>query len=772
MPASRFFWNSIRWRAAFLTSALVALVLTAFIWYAVARVEADLIQSGGERAEAAATVLAAQTAQTTQLALTRVKDTARDPAVSAYLLSPRDRTRSAAIASLRHAVGTTQEQAMVLWDTHGHRLLEAAVPPHAAALMPQESAPTAAGLTPLQTSGDVLFTRTVAEVPGDQARGQPARLGFLVNSHVVRAAPSSALLSQIVGNGAAVLVGNQSGPVWTDLDRIVPAPRIDLTVTGGREFRAANGEPQVGASAVIPGTPWVLVIAFPRSVIVTPAWQLLRRLVATGVFFMMVATLAAGVLSGRVTKPLDELNLAAQALARGEYSRRVVANRRDEVGQLGSAFNRMAEQIERGRAALEARAAELAASHEDAREANLAKDRFLATLSHELRTPLSAMLGWCQMLRAGTVPADRTGHALRVIERNALAQLRLVEDLLDVSRIVTGKFVLDMQTADPVAIVEAAIESIQPTAAAKGVGLSIDVGREARALRGCLHADPGRLQQAVWNLLSNAIKFTPRGGDVHVSVRHIRSSVEIAVRDTGEGMSEAVLPRVFDRLHQGESGIARRHAGLGLGLAIVRQVVELHQGSVSAESGGLGQGATFRIELPMSIPTSSSPRPSPERPPAVVSAVPPDASAPSVCGVRLLLVEDADDARELLSDVLTRHGGVVTAVPNAGAAVRWLQANRPDVIISDIAMPGQDGLEMMRTIRSQPSLAGQFIPAIALTACAAPEDRHGSLASGFQAHLSKPVDLAGLLVTVASLAASPTPQEPSVGRPSSAHAGP
>lgn len=770
MAATRFFWNSIRWRAALLTSALVVVVLTTFIWYAVMRVETDLIQTGGDRAEAAATVLAAQTAQSTQQSLTRLKDTARDPAVGAYLLSPNERTKGAATASLRHTVGTTQEQTTVLWDTRGHRVLEAAIPTHASSLMPQESAPSSAGLAPLQTSGDVLFTRTVVEVPGDPAQGQPDRLGFLVNSRVVRTASSSTLLSQIVGNGAAVFIGNQSGSVWTDLARIVPAPHIDVTATGGREFRAANGEPQVGASAIIPGTPWVLVIAFPRRVIVAPARQLLRRLVATGVAFMLVATFAAGVLSGRVTKPLDELNLAAQALARGDYSRRVVASRRDEVGQLGSAFNAMAEQVERGRAALEARAADLAASREVARQANAAKDEFLATLSHELRTPLSAMLGWCQMLREGTVPADRTAHALRVIERNAVAQLRLVEDLLDVSRIAAGKFALDMQTADPTAVVQGAIESIQPVAEAKGVGLSVHIGRDPGADGGCLHGDPGRLQQAVWNLLSNAIKFTPRGGDVHVSVSHVGSSVQITVRDTGDGISGAALPRVFDRLHQGENGTARQHAGLGLGLAIVRQVVELHQGSVSAESGGLGQGATFRIELPMSIATPSSTGPAAERPPAVVSAIPPDAPAPSVHGVRVLLVEDADDARELLGDALTRHGAVVTAVPSAWAAERWLKEHRPDVILSDIAMPGQDGLEMMRTIRSQPALAGRFIPAIALTAYAAPEDRNRSLASGFQVHLIKPVDLTDLLTTVATLAASPTEQG-SVGIPSSAQFG-
>ena len=762
MPRARFFWDSIRWRAALLTSALVAVVLTAFIWYAVARVEADLIQSGGDRAAAAATVLAAQTAQTTQQSLTRVGEVARDGAVRAFLLSPDERTKDAAIASLHRAVGRTQEQTIVLWDTNGHRVLETAFPPEAATLMPRDSAPTAAGLTPLQVSGDVLFTRTVADVPGDRAQGQPARLGFLVTSHVIRAAPSSAVLSGIVGNGATVLVGNQSGKVWTDLARIVPAPEIDVTRTVGHEFRAASGESQIGASAIIPGTPWVLVVAFPRRAIVAPAWQLLKRFAAIGVVLMLVTMFVAGALSSRVTKPLDELNLAAQALARGDYSRRVVASRRDEVGQLGSAFNAMAEQIHKGRVALEARAEELVASHEIAREANDAKDRFLAILSHELRTPLSAILGWCQMLREGTVPADRVAHALRVIERNAVAQRRLVEDLLDVSRIVAGKFAVEMGTADPVAIVQAAIESIQPVADAKSIVLSIGVGRETGADGGVLHGDPGRLQQAVWNLLSNAIKFTPHGGSVYVSVGHVGSSVEIVVRDTGDGISRDALPRVFERLQQGEGGTARRHAGLGLGLAIVRQVVDLHHGTVSAESDGPGQGATFRIVLPTSIVTAPRERPAIEPRSSVSSDGFADAHA-SVRGVRVLLVEDAADARELLNHVLARHGAVVTSVPNAEAAVRSLKGNRPDVIISDIAMPGQDGLEMMRTIRSQPALASRFIPAIALSAYGAPEDRKQSLASGFQAHLSKPTDLADLLMTVASLVASGSQQGPRAG---------
>ena len=649
MPGTRSFWDSIRWRAALLTSALVAVVLAGFIWYVVARVEADLLQRGRERAEAAAAILANQTAQATEQAVARLNEAAHEASVRAALVSPNDRTEAEAIASVHRAAAPTQEQTIVLWDTGGRVIAEGAFPSRVASVIPRASAPTAEGPGPLQTHGDVLFTRTVTDVPGDTALGQPARLGVLVTSHVIHATASSTVVNAIVGNGATVLIGNQSGPVWTDLGGIVPAPPIDVTSSGAREFRAANGEEQIGAPANIPGTPWVLLIEFPRSVIVAPAWQLLKRLVATGAAFLLVTMFAAGALSGRVTKPLDELNLAAQAIERGDYSRRVVANRSDEVGQLGHAFNAMAEQVERGRVALEARAAELAASHEVARQANHAKDQFLAMLSHELRTPLSAMLGWCRMLREGTVPAARTGHALRVIERNAVDQLRLVEDLLDVSRIVTGKFTLEMQSVDPVAIVHAATDSIQPVAGAKGIVLLIDARPHAQA-SGFVQGDPGRLQQAVGNLLSNAVKFTPRGGTVHVSVKYIGSSVEIVVRDTGEGISESTLPRVFERLQQGESGMARRHAGLGLGLAIVRQVVDLHQGTVSAESDGPGRGATFRITLPTTTRPTPEAHAETDRPPSLISDAPLHAHVDRVRG------NDEDGPERVRGAVAGAHG--------------------------------------------------------------------------------------------------------------------
>ncbi len=758
MSGTRFFWSSIRWRAALLTSVLVVVVLATFIWYVVARVEADLIKRGGERAESATTVLAAQSAQTTQQGLTRINDIARDAAVRECLLAPSDATKRTAVAIIRRGSGPGQEMAIELWNASGQLVLSEAFPSAAASIMPPESAPAAAGLMPIEAREGVVFTRTVADVPADPAQRTPGHLGYLVISRVIRAAASSTVVNAVVGNAATVLIGNQSGTVWTDLTHAVPAPPIDLTKVGAREFRAANGEAQIGAPANIPGTPWVMLIAFPRSVVVAPAWQLLRRLVAVGVAFMLLAMLAAGALSGRVIKPLGELTLAAQAIERGDYSRRVIAYRRDEVGQLGHAFNAMAEQVESGRTALETRAEELAVSREAARHANRVKDEFLAVLSHELRTPLNAMLGWCQMLREGAVPIENTDRAIQVIERNALAQLRLVEDLLDVSRIVADKFVLEMQPVDPATVVRAAIESIQPVAAAKEIALTVDVAPEAAVGGGCVNGDPGRLQQVVWNLLSNAIKFTPRDGMVNVRVRHVGASVEIVVQDSGEGISQAALPFIFERLRQGESGLARRHSGLGLGLAIVRQVVDLHHGTVVAESDGIGHGAIFRIVLPISNVPAHRATHANKRQPPIVSTTFAASRGPSIRGLRILAVEDADDARDLLSEVLRGREALVTAVPSAEMALDWLARNHADVIISDIEMPGQDGFEMMRAIRSRPGSPHRFTPAIALTAYAAPEDRDRSLASGFQEHLIKPVNLTELLMTVARLAASPSPQ--------------
>ncbi|MEO6222580.1 MAG: HAMP domain-containing sensor histidine kinase, partial [Vicinamibacterales bacterium] len=639
---------SIRGRAALLTSVLVAVALATFTWLTVARVRADLVTRGIERAATTASTLATQSSQTSQQSLSRLNQVASGSAVLSFLREPDDQTRAAVLAAA-HSPGVTQEEAVSIWDGAGHQLLDASIGAQDTRTLPPENGPpSAAGVTPLLTHGDVVFTRSVAEIPVESNR-----LGHLVVSRVVRATTNSDAVNRVVGDAATVLLGNQSGSVWTDLGRIVRAPAIDLGQPGGREFLSADGEPMIGAPANIAGTPWVLLIAFPRAVIVAPSWRLLGLLIAASIVIIIAATLGARALGNRVTEPLAELTRAVQAVEQGDYSRRVFDPGGDEVGQLARAFNAMAQQVETGRRALEAHAAELSTSREAAKRANQSKDEFLAVLSHELRTPLNAILGWCQMLKAGITPPGGTSHAIAVIERNANAQLRLVEDLLDVSRIVIGQFVLEKGRVDIGGVVNAAVESLEPALIGKSITVVIKdaPGPSDRHV----HGDASRLQQAVWNLLSNAVKFTPTGGCIHVEMCALESGMEIAVRDNGEGISAAALPLIFERLQQGDNGTARRHGGLGLGLAIVRQIVELHQGTVSAESEGPGRGATFRITLPtVSYPSAGNAAPDSTIALPVRDQMRSDER--SLGGIHILLVEDSDDTRELMERLLNSRG--------------------------------------------------------------------------------------------------------------------
>jgi PAS domain S-box-containing protein len=390
-------------------------------------------------------------------------------------------------------------------------------------------------------------------------------------------------------------------------------------------------------------------------------------------------------------------------------------------------------------------AVENARAYRQANAANRAKDEFLATLSHELRTPLNAVLGWSRMLRAGGLSPTKMPRAFEVIERNAVAQLDLVEDLLDLSRIITGKFRLDVAPVDLAGAIDSAVEAVQPAATAKGVSVHVDADPDCCEVVG----DSARLQQAVWNLLSNAIKFTPRGGSVRIAVEPAEDAqVAIGVSDTGEGIDPAVLPYVFDRFRQGESGTTRTHTGLGLGLAIVRHIIELHGGRVEATSGGKGRGATFRLLLPL---RGSEPR-------AIAESdverrlVPRRPSSPMLAGLRALVVDDDSDARELVTEVLRSRGMEVTTAGSAEEGLAALDRDVPDIILSDIAMPEVDGLEMIRRVRERSTGRGGDVPAVALTAYARPEDSERSLASGFQVHLSKPVDTERLISAVVALA--------------------
>ena len=386
----------------------------------------------------------------------------------------------------------------------------------------------------------------------------------------------------------------------------------------------------------------------------------------------------------------------------------------------------------------------------EAERASQMKDEFLATLSHELRTPLNAILGWANILRDGaSTPAD-LAEGLEIIERNARAQARIVEDLLDMNRIISGKVRLDVQRFDLAPVIEAALATVRPAADARSIRLQAVLDPVARPVSG----DPNRLQQVFWNLLSNSIKFTPKGGRVQVVLERVHSHLEVSISDTGQGIPADFLPHVFDRFRQEDASASRQHGGLGLGLAIVKQLVELHGGTVRARSAGAGQGSTFVVVLPLTVLQAGVAfGPAERRPPEEGAGFsrPPEAR-PDLTGVRVLVVDDEPDARLLVARLLKDCGAVVSTAGNAQEALTLVQAVRPAVLVSDIGMPGEDGHALIRRVRVLPTEAGGATPALALTAYARTEDRVRAMQAGFQRHLAKPVEAGEMLATVAGLA--------------------
>jgi PAS domain S-box-containing protein len=384
-----------------------------------------------------------------------------------------------------------------------------------------------------------------------------------------------------------------------------------------------------------------------------------------------------------------------------------------------------------------------------AERASSMKDEFLATLSHELRTPLSAILGWSQVLRARTPSPEDLRRGLETIERNARMQTQLIEDLLDMSRITSGKVRLDVQPVMPSVIIEAALETVRPSADAKGIRLEKMLDPAAGPVSG----DPGRLQQVVWNLLSNAIKFTPKDGKVQVLLERVNSHIEISVADTGAGIEPGFIDHAFERFRQADASTTRQYGGLGLGLAIVKNLVELHGGTVRGTSAGPDQGATFTVHLPIAVVHRAKHAQDPARQhPGTVQGIAPDLTSTDLTGVKVLVVDDQVDARELVARVLTDCKAEVFSAGTAEEALRLIELERPDVLVSDIGMPDMDGFELLRRIRALGPERGGRTPAIALTAFARSEDRTRALHRGFQVHCSKPVEPAELIATVASVA--------------------
>jgi signal transduction histidine kinase/ActR/RegA family two-component response regulator len=450
------------------------------------------------------------------------------------------------------------------------------------------------------------------------------------------------------------------------------------------------------------------------------------RAQTVAIFGVLVASsLIAAVLARRfhrmLAAPLQDLATTAQAVSRDrDYTRRVEKKTEDEIGQVAEAFNDMMTQVQNRDAELQ-RALRL-------------KDEFLATVSHELRTPLNAIVGWVHVFRTPNVPHDLAAQAAEAIDRNAQRQVRLIEDILDVSRIVTGKLRLEPKPVDLAAIVDAAVDVVTPAAHAKDIRLETAIARPA-PMRG----DSDRLQQIFWNLLSNAVKFTPRGGRVLVRLRTLESSYEFEVTDSGEGIPKDFLPYIFEAFRQADGSMTRVHGGLGLGLAIARHLTELSGGRITAESAP-GAGATFTVSLPRSA--------------ADERRMQPDAAASAAWqrldGCRVLLVDDDEDTRRVLSALLEAQGAKTQTAASVADARRLLADTTPDVIITDIAMPGEDGYALLRFCREHASPQKRNLTVLALTAYAGEQARERILLAGFNGFLSKPFDPAAVSRTIAA----------------------
>jgi signal transduction histidine kinase/ActR/RegA family two-component response regulator len=592
---------------------------------------------------------------------------------------------------------------------------------------------------------------------------------FVVAVPVVRSGEVRAVLAaQIRSNSLSEILRRQSVPtngVITVLDanpQVMARTRREaeylgmpatkdfmdiLTRMNEGSWRSATleGIPTYASFSRSPVTGWSVIIAMSARDIDYPISRSMWQLGLVGLLILGIGVGCALVLSTFIVRALTSAASAARALARGEpvmsVPSRIVESDELSTGLLEAAGILDARIRERDQALLAERVAR-SASQEARREAEAlsrSKDEFVATVSHELRTPLNAIFGWVRLLRSDSLNDAQRAHALEVVERNTRAQAQLIEDLLDMSRIVTGKLRLDMRRVDLGGIVRTAVDSVKPAAQAKELVIALDLDPQV----GLVSGDPDRLQQVVWNLLTNSVKFTPRAGRVDVSLRAEGSEVVLQVKDTGIGIPRDLLPHVFERFRQGASSASRTHGGLGIGLALVRHLAELHGGTAAAESEGEGHGATFTVRLPM-LPA----RAAPEQALLALPERPADAESSALGGLSVLVVDDDPDARDLISTTLLHAGAKIISASSAHEAIERLNTTAPDVVVSDIAMPDGTGYDVVRHLRSIAHLAR--VPAIALTAYGRPEDRERALTAGFNLHIVKPVEPQHLVHAIAA----------------------
>jgi PAS domain S-box-containing protein len=554
-------------------------------------------------------------------------------------------------------------------------------------------------------------------------------------------------------DGSQVEMSLTVSPIRDEAGRIVGASKIGRDITGRKRAERAAAESEQRFRIMADGAPVMVWMSGPDRLY---EWFNRPWLELTG--RTLEQELGSGWSDGLHPddreRALDEYASAFEARRelRREYRLRradgeyrwildTAVPRFTSSGELGGYIGSCIDLTER-RQAEEERALLLA----QAQAANRAKDEFLSILSHELRTPLNAILGWSEVLRQRRADPVMMERGLEAVSRNVKAQTRLIDDLLDVSKIDAGKMRLDVRAVELAPIVSAALEAIGPAAEAKQIRLQPVLDPS-----GVVLGDPDRLQQIVWNLVSNAVKFTPKHGRVQVVVSRINSHVEITVSDTGKGIASEYLPYVFERFSQADSSLRRQFGGLGLGLTIARDLVELHGGTIEARSEGEGRGATFVVKLPRSLVTAPPPG-GPREHPSAEAAGAPSLPFPQLDGLRVLVVDDDPGTREVTAAILGPLGAEVVLAASAPEALDALVRRRPDVLVADIEMPGEDGYSLIKSVRSLPVGQGGATPAAALTAFARAEDRWRALDAGFQLHLAKPVEPLGLAIAVAHLA--------------------
>ncbi|OKH46982.1 hypothetical protein NIES2101_24360 [Calothrix sp. HK-06] len=487
---------------------------------------------------------------------------------------------------------------------------------------------------------------------------------------------------------------------------------------------------------------WKTAVAVPVEVLESPARRAMYLVVGSGIVLFLVSGVGAVILSQWISHSIASAALAAEALAKGEYIS-ISPSSIKEVALLDKSLKFSAELLSQRERERNENLAQVEAAREAAEEASRLKDEFLITVSHELRTPLNAILGWSQLLSSKQLKEDKIQHGLKTIERNAKAQAQLVDDLLDTSRIITGKLRLKPQLLNPDAVLTSVVDSVRHTAETKGINLELQLATDTKPII----ADENRIGQVISNLLSNAIKFTPQGGQIKVDLRQVSEQVEIVVSDTGVGIKADFLPHVFDRFRQADGSTTREFGGLGLGLAIVRHLVELHGGTVQVSSDGEGKGAAFTIRLPLATNQEKTN-------PLLTKSIDRKSSPQknhSLTGARVLVVDDELDARDLLKTVLTQCGAEVRAYSSTTEALTEVTTWKPSVILSDISMPQGDGYDFIRKVREWEIRAGVKIPAAAVTAFTRDEDRVKAITSGYQMHIPKPIEPTELVAAVSSL---------------------